>query len=90
MLAIPDLKIYAWCRDSTFMKEKLCKCADGDIGRKKIREENEKRRAFYKTAKRLAVKKAYKQRAVKHKYTFITVCHILCHIMAHCGTSIHS
>ena len=24
-----------------------------------------------------------------HKYTFVTVCHILCHVMAHCGTNIY-
>ena len=42
---------------------KTCKCSRGDIGRKKIREANEKRRAFYKTAGGLAVQKAYKQRA---------------------------
>ena len=68
---------------------KTFKCVNGDVGRKKIREANEKRRAFYKTAKGLAVKKAYKQKAAKHKYTFILVCHILCHIMAHCGKNIH-
>ena len=46
---------------------KTCKCANGDVGRKRLREANEKRRAFYKTAKGLAVKKAYKQKAAKKR-----------------------
>ena len=46
---------------------KTCKCVNGDLGRKKIREANEKRRAFYKTSKGLAVKKAYKQKAAKKR-----------------------
>ena len=44
-----------------------CKCARGDIGRKKIKDANEKRRAFYKTAKGIAVKKAYKEKAAKKR-----------------------
>ena len=46
---------------------KTCKCARGDIGRKKIKDANEKRRAFYKTAKGIAVKKAYKEKAAKKR-----------------------
>ena len=46
---------------------KTCKCANGDVGRKRLKEANEKRRAFYKTAKGLAVKKAYKQKAAKKR-----------------------
>ena len=46
---------------------KKCKCARGDIGRKKIKDANEKRRAFYKTAKGIAVKKAYKEKAAKKR-----------------------
>ena len=46
---------------------KNCRCARGDIGRKKIKEANEKRRAFYKTARGLAVKKAYKEKAAKKR-----------------------
>ena len=45
----------------------MCKCARGDIGRKKIKDANEKRRAFYKTAKEIAVKKAYKEKAAKKR-----------------------
>ena len=44
-----------------------CKCVNGGVGRKKIREANERRRAFYKTAKGLAVKKVYKQKAAKKR-----------------------
>ena len=39
----------------------------GDISRKKIRDTNEKRRVFYKTAKELAVQKAYKEKAAKKR-----------------------
>ena len=46
---------------------KTFKCVNEDVGRKKIREANEKRRAFYKTAKGLAVKKAYKKKAAKKR-----------------------
>ena len=46
---------------------KTCRCARGDIGRKKMRDANEKRRAFYKTAKGLAVQKAYKEKAAKKR-----------------------
>ena len=46
---------------------KTCKCARGDIGRKKIRDANEKGQAFYKTAKGVAVKKAYTEKAAKKR-----------------------
>ena len=46
---------------------KTCKCARGDIGRKKIRNANEKRRAFYKAVKAMAVKKAYKEKVAKKR-----------------------
>ena len=46
---------------------KTCKCARGDIGRKKIKDANQKRRVFYKTAKGLAVQKAYKEKAAKKR-----------------------
>jgi len=49
------------------MTQKTCKCVNGDVGRKKLKEANDKRRAFYKTAKGLAVKKAYKQKAAKKR-----------------------
>ena len=46
---------------------KKCKCARGDIGRKKMKDANEKRRAFYKTEKGLAVRKAYREKAAKKR-----------------------
>ena len=45
----------------------MCKCARGDIGRKKIRDANEKRQVFYKTAKGIAVNKAYKEKSAKKR-----------------------
>ena len=39
----------------------------GDMGRKKIRDANEKRRAFYETAKEQAVQKAYREKAAKKR-----------------------
>ena len=44
-----------------------CTCARGNIGKKKIKDANEKRRAFYKTERGLAVKKAYKEKAAKKR-----------------------
>ena len=44
-----------------------CKCDREDVGRKKIKDANEKRRAFYKTEKGLAVRKAYREKAAKKR-----------------------
>ena len=49
------------------MKQRRIKCARGDIVRKRIKEANEKRRAFYKPEKGLAVRKAYKEKAAKKR-----------------------
>ena len=46
---------------------KMFKCARGIIGRKKIRDANKKRRAFYKTAKGMVVKKVYKEKVFKKR-----------------------
>ena len=46
---------------------KTCRCAKGGICRKKIKDANEKRRAFYKTAKGLVVQNAYKEKAAKKR-----------------------
>ena len=40
-----------------------CTCERGNIGKKKKADANEKRRAFYKTDKGLAIKKEYKEKA---------------------------
>ena len=39
----------------------------GDIGRKKIRDANEKRQAIYKIGEGLTVQKAYKEKAAKKR-----------------------
>ena len=39
----------------------------GDIGRKKIRDANENRRAFYKTVKVVAIQKAHGKKATKKR-----------------------
>ena len=46
---------------------KRCECLRGDIGIKNIRAANEKRRAFYKTSKGLAVKETCKKKAAEKR-----------------------
>ena len=44
-----------------------CTCDRGNIGKKKKREANEKRRVFYKSEKGLEIKKKYKERVAMKK-----------------------
>ena len=44
-----------------------CKCDRGSIGKKKKEDANEKRKAFYKTEKGIAIKQMYKDRIAMKK-----------------------
>ena len=55
------------CTWPNFHDTKTCRCIRGDIGRKKTRDANEKRRVLCKTAKGLAVQKGHREKAAKKR-----------------------
>ena len=46
---------------------KSCACDCGSIGKKRRKDANEKRKAFYKTEKGIAIKQMYKERIAMKK-----------------------